>query len=82
MLESAYEREFEIALGNISLPTLVIHGTKDTIVPLKLGQQIADAIPDAELVVFEGTGHVPTMTRPHEVVAAIQRRFREIAGFS
>ena len=80
MLESAYEREFKIALGNISLPTLVIHGTEDTIVPLKLGQQIADAVPDAELVVLEETGHVPTMTRPHEVVAAIERRFGENTG--
>jgi len=42
---------------------------------MNVGQQIADGIPDAELLILEGVGHVPTMTRPQEVVAAIERRF-------
>jgi pimeloyl-ACP methyl ester carboxylesterase len=27
------------------------------------------------LVILDGVGHVPTMTRPQEVMAAIDRRF-------
>jgi pimeloyl-ACP methyl ester carboxylesterase len=75
MLESAYEREFNLALTDITVPTLVIHGSNDVIIPMDAGKHIANAIPDTELVILDGVGHVPTMTRPKEVVAAIHRRF-------
>jgi len=75
MLESAYEREFKLALTDINVPTLVIHGNKDVIIPMDVGKYIANAIPEAELLILNGVGHVPTMTRPQEVVAAIERRF-------
>jgi pimeloyl-ACP methyl ester carboxylesterase len=58
-------------LGAIAVPTLVIHGSLDMIVPPAVGEATAAAIPGAELVVIEGAGHVPTMTRPTQVVAAI-----------
>ena len=38
---------------------------------LGVGQAVAAAIADAELVVIAGAGHVPTVTRPREVVDAI-----------
>jgi len=75
LLESAYERECSLTLADITVPTLVIHGSRDAIVPLKIGEQMARAIRGAKLVVLEGAGHAPTMTRPQEVVAAIERRF-------
>jgi pimeloyl-ACP methyl ester carboxylesterase len=59
----------------IDIRTLVLHGTGDVIVPIEHGRSLAELLPDAELVVFEGSGHVPTMTRPREVVDAILRRF-------
>ena len=59
----------------VSVPPLILHGDADAIVPLEHARSLATLIPDAELVVLEGTGHVPTMTRPTEVVAAITRAF-------
>lgn len=58
-------------LGAIAVPTLVIHGRLDAIVPLSAGETAAALIPGAELVVIDDAGHVPTITRPREVVAAI-----------
>ncbi len=58
-------------LSALTVPTLVIHGRLDAIVPLSAGEAAAAAIPGAELVVLDDAGHVPTMTRPREVVAAI-----------
>ena len=55
----------------ITIPTLVIHGERDAIVPLATGIATAAAIPHAEFVVIPGAGHVPTMTRPAQVVDAI-----------
>jgi pimeloyl-ACP methyl ester carboxylesterase len=41
----------------LDLPALVIHGAADPLVDISGGRATADAIPGAELVVFEGMGH-------------------------
>jgi pimeloyl-ACP methyl ester carboxylesterase len=61
--------------SQIDIPTLILHGTADAIVPIEASRQLAGLLPNAELLEFEGSGHVPTMTRPDEVVAAIRHRF-------
>lgn len=58
-------------LAHIMQKTLIIHGGADSILPLDAGRQLAAALPNAQLVVLEGAGHVPTLTRPQEVAAAI-----------
>jgi pimeloyl-ACP methyl ester carboxylesterase len=45
------------ALASISLPTLVIHGTDDPLVPLECGKNTAATIPHAELLIIDGMGH-------------------------
>lgn len=62
-------------LSQITVRTLVIHGTRDPIVLPRDGRALAAAIPGAQLVMLPGAGHVPTMTRPAEVAAAICRSF-------
>ncbi len=62
-------------LGEINLPTLVIHGEKDVIVPLEASQWLAQAMPNARLEIFEGAGHVPTMTFPEKVAERIEAFF-------
>jgi pimeloyl-ACP methyl ester carboxylesterase len=59
------------ALGELRLPTLVIHGTADAIVPIAIGRMTAKAIRGATLVELDGAGHVPTVTQPAAVVRAI-----------
>ena len=43
--------------ADIGCPTLVLHGDQDPIFPLDHGQDMAQRIPDAKLVVLEGAGH-------------------------
>ncbi|MHB1853513.1 MAG: alpha/beta fold hydrolase [Acidimicrobiales bacterium] len=45
------------ALGGLQVPTLVIHGDADRLVPLAGGQATAAAIPGARLEIIEGMGH-------------------------
>lgn len=73
MLEVHEDAHLAPALGDIGVPTLVIHGEQDAIVPVDVGRDTATRIPGADLVVIPETGHVPTITRPVEVAAAIQR---------
>jgi pimeloyl-ACP methyl ester carboxylesterase len=59
----------------ITVPTLIVHGAEDAVVSVEEARALAELLPDAELVVLAGTGHVPTMTRPSDVADAINRRF-------
>ena len=45
------------ALGSVTVPTLVIHGTADPLVPAAHGKETAAAIPGAQLLLVEGMGH-------------------------
>jgi pimeloyl-ACP methyl ester carboxylesterase/UDP:flavonoid glycosyltransferase YjiC (YdhE family) len=45
-------------LPRVQVPTLVLHGTADKIVPYTHAEKLAAAIPGARLVTFEGAGHV------------------------
>lgn len=45
------------ALGRISIPTLVLHGSADTLITPSGGQHTAEVIPGARYVEIEGMGH-------------------------
>ena len=45
------------ALRSIAVPTLVLHGADDPLIGVSGGRATADAVPGAELAVFEGMGH-------------------------
>lgn len=45
------------ALAKIAVPTLIIHGTDDPLVPVEGGKDTARAIPGAQLMLIEGMGH-------------------------
>jgi pimeloyl-ACP methyl ester carboxylesterase len=45
-------------LPELELPTLVVHGTLDEMLPVRNGWLIAGLIPDSRLEIFEETGHL------------------------
>lgn len=59
-------------LGTITLPTLVLWGRRDGIVPLRYGRRLAGDLPHARLVVFDGCGHSPQTECPDKVIAALR----------
>lgn len=46
-------------LAGLAVPTLVVHGDQDALVPLANGRRLAELIPDAGFCVIPGTGHLP-----------------------
>ena len=44
-------------LATLAIPTLVIHGTADTLVQSSGGERTAEVIPDAKLLMVDGMGH-------------------------
>jgi 3-oxoadipate enol-lactonase len=51
-------------LGRITCPTLVITGDADAIIKVEDSQKLADAIPNAEMRVIAGTGHLSNLESP------------------
>jgi pimeloyl-ACP methyl ester carboxylesterase len=45
------------ALSRLTVPTLVVHGDADRLVPLESGRATAAAVPGARLEIVEGMGH-------------------------
>jgi len=75
LMESMWSARVADRLEQIVQPTLLIHGRKDMITPVLASEEIARRIPNAKLVVLEDAGHVPVMTRPSEVSAAVLEFF-------
>jgi pimeloyl-ACP methyl ester carboxylesterase len=45
------------ALRKLRVPTVILHGTDDPLIPIRAGRATARAIPGAKLVEFPGMGH-------------------------
>ncbi len=45
------------ALNSVTVPTLVVHGSEDPLIPVENGKATAEAVPGAELMIIEGMGH-------------------------
>jgi pimeloyl-ACP methyl ester carboxylesterase len=49
--------DLRLRLANITAPTLVLHGSDDSLVPPEAGKDTAANINGAELLIIEGMGH-------------------------
>lgn len=63
---------------DLSVPTLVVHGSKDPEVPDQEVHELLQALPDAELVTLHGTGHMLPLTDPQVVVEQVRRWVRHV----
>lgn len=59
------------ALAGVRVPTLVIHGDADPLVPLGCGVDVAETVEGAKLVVIEGMGHALSMWAWPRIIDAI-----------
>ena len=53
-------------LGEIRVPTLILHGSKDTLVPVEAVRLAHERIPGSRLYSMEGCGHWPQRDNPEE----------------
>jgi len=64
---------------SISVPTFILWGRHDRIIPLELGQRLAETIPNSSLRIIENCGHIPHEEHP-EVTISLIREFLLEAG--
>lgn len=58
-------------LDAVTVPTLVLWGESDRVADSTYGRAYADAIPNARFQLLPGTGHVPQLETPEQVVSAV-----------
>jgi pimeloyl-ACP methyl ester carboxylesterase len=62
---------FAAAARSVRVPVLVVWGTRDRLVDVRLARRTADAFADARLLVLARTGHVAQMERPATTARAM-----------
>lgn len=60
-------------LSSITVPTLILWGREDGVIPLKVGELLDQALPNSKLEVFEQCGHIPQEEKPDETIASISK---------
>jgi len=73
--KQAIPKDFEKLIAKyptISVPTLIIWGDKDKVIPIKIGQKLNAAIPCSKLTTIADTGHVPQEETPIPTVELIK----------
>lgn len=63
-------------LGRIRVPTLVVVGTRDRLLPWKMSERLAEGVPGANLVKIEGGSHGLMAEHTDEVAGAIEEFLR------
>jgi pimeloyl-ACP methyl ester carboxylesterase len=59
-------------IGEISTPTLIVHGTEDGVLPFPNGEQIASLMPAARFEVLENVGHMFWWEQPQRSAELIR----------
>jgi pimeloyl-ACP methyl ester carboxylesterase len=63
--------EFQSRLKSVRAPALLLWGTHDSTIPIRLGRRLVRDLPDARLVELDA-GHVPHQECPEEVLALMR----------
>ena len=67
-------------LVELKLPTLLITGSDDTIVPTADTVQLSKLLPNNELEIIPKSGHLPHEEQPDAFMAAFESHFATLLG--
>ncbi len=76
----AHRPDSRPTLGTITVPTLVVAGREDALIPLADAEDMALAIPDARLRVLDQAGHLVTMERPRMTARLLAEFAHDVWG--
>jgi pimeloyl-ACP methyl ester carboxylesterase len=61
-----------VRLPELKMPTLVVHGTLDELLPVQNGHMIAGLIAESRLEILEGIGHMFFLERPEQTAELVR----------
>ena len=68
---SGFQNNFLDRLSEIAIPTLIVHGSKDRLIPVKWAKKAHQLMPDSKLCILEQCGHWPQREKPGEFHEAV-----------
>lgn len=75
----ALQDRIEEHLPLMQAPTLVVHGTRDSVAPQRWAEEATALLPRGKLVVIEGAAHDVNYNSPRKLAEAVQQFLREEA---
>jgi pimeloyl-ACP methyl ester carboxylesterase len=67
-----WNHDIERDIGKIKVPTLILWGAQDHLIPIEAAHNYAKAIPGSKLIVYPATGHIPMEEVPGESADAVR----------
>jgi pimeloyl-ACP methyl ester carboxylesterase len=67
-----YSDQLPALLGEVRVPTLVVWGEADRVVPLDVGRRFVEILPEARLEVLAGAGHFVDLEEPDRLAELIE----------
>ena len=63
----------DLELAAIVQPTLILWGAQDAVIPSSVGRQFESVLPNAQLIVYPNTGHIPMEEIPERSAADVDK---------
>lgn len=70
-MRAATDHDALAHLAGVDVPTLVLHGTGDRIIRPEAGEALAELIPDADLELWPGVGHLFFWEQPERAASSV-----------
>ncbi|MDQ3280588.1 MAG: alpha/beta hydrolase [Acidobacteriota bacterium] len=74
-LTEAVEHLIEHRLGEINIPTTLVWGADDGVLPLSYGEALHEAIRGSKLEVIDDAAHIPHLQQPERFLACLKATF-------
>lgn len=72
LMDATYNRgDYREKLKAIKIPTIIIHGEKDALLPVHMGKAVGDSISGSKFVVISGAGHTLNLEAVPQTVKLI-----------
>jgi pimeloyl-ACP methyl ester carboxylesterase len=78
MARSSAEADLRDALAGVDVPTLLLYGDEDVRAPLDVADQLHAAIPQSQLVLLPGVGHLCNLEAPGRFNSEVRSFLRSV----
>ena len=71
-LRSGFRTDYSERLAEVDVPTLLLHGAEDPLLPASWSRRAAGELADGEVQIFDACGHCPPREQPERVNSALR----------
>jgi 3-oxoadipate enol-lactonase len=78
-MQACLAHDTNARLSDLAMPTLVMHGTEDQLLPVDNGRLIASRVPGSRLEIFDGAGHLFFWEQPQRSAELVREHAAVLA---